>query len=122
MLSSYARSRVSTLPRNTNLRQLVEEADSLATAQDLFDCEISFGRIIGGHWQIERSSLPYREGQSLAPSVEPAPQKNLPGADPIGGTLVIDDVALDGAAMKRAWHISRYEGNRPFRHWFEATE
>jgi len=117
----YARSRAAPLPRNTTLRQLLGAAGSLATAQDLFDCEISFGHIAGGDWRIERSSLPFREGQSLAPSVTPPPPALLAGADPAGGTLVIDDVAPDGAAIKRAWHISRYEGNRPFRDWFAAT-
>lgn len=107
----YARSRVSPLPRNTTLQQLVAESDSIEAAQDLFDCEISFGRIRGDRWQIERSSLPFREGHFLAPTVDPALS-----------TLVIDDIARGGVAIKRAWHISRYEGDEPFRHWFGTAQ
>lgn len=103
----YARSRAMHLPRNTTLHQLVSDAGSIEAAQNFFDCEISFGRRRGARWEIERSSLPYREGQTLAPALDAA-------------SLVIGDVAPTGAASKRAWRIAACESSAadPFFHWF----
>ena len=103
----YARSRATHLPSNTTLHQLVSDAGSIEAAQNIFDCEISCGRRRGTRWEIERSNLPYREGQSLAPAMGAA-------------SLVIDDMTPKGTALKRAWRIAACESNTadPFLHWF----
>lgn len=113
----YARSRVSPLPRNTTLRQLVDESSSITDAQNLFDCEISFGRVGNGHWRIERSSLPFREGHGLAPIID-----SVPPMDPARGMLVVGDVTAEGAAIKRIWHIAACESSRPFDRWFGSEQ
>lgn len=114
---AYARSRVARLPPKTTLRQLVDAAGSIADAQDLVDCEISFGRVAKGCWKIEHSTLPFCEGRCLAPRIEGAL-----GLDLSGARLVIDDIAPDGDAMRRAWEISACAGSAPFDRWFAADD
>ena len=104
----YARGRATTLPAGSVLPQLVEDAASLRAAQDLFDCEISFGRRSGGVWRLERSSHCFREGAALAPRFDAA-----------AGTLAIADVTPDGAAMTRTWRVTAQEGD-PSR-WLAAA-
>ena len=104
----YARGRVDTLPAGSALPQLVADAASLRAAQDLFDCEISFGRRDGGDWRIERSSHCFREGASLAPVFDAA-----------APTLAVADVTPDGATMTRTWRVTAQEG-APSR-WFAAA-
>jgi len=94
----YARGRSEPLPANTDLAQLVENSPSLATAQDLFDCEISFGRREGAAWRIERSSLPFREGCLLGPALDAAP-----------ATLSVDDLSPEGEPTRRRWRIGAWE-------------
>ncbi len=107
----YARGRTVPLPRGATLRELVDGAASLQAAQDLFDCEISFGLRQGGGWRIERSSHCYREGAMLAPALDGA-----------GDSLVVDDVTAAGARFKRAWHIAAQESTTvaPLSHWFAS--
>ena len=107
----YARGRAQALPRGANLSQLVDGAASLQAAQDLFDCEISFGRRQGGHWRVERSSHCFREGAALSPELDSA-----------GGALVIDDVTPEAARFKRAWRITGYESSTfaPVSSWFAS--
>ena len=95
----YARGRENALTAGTILAQLVEAAASLQAAQDLFDCEISFGRRHGHDWRIERSSHCFREGASLAPAFDAA-----------AGTLDIADVTPDGAPLRRRWRVTAQEG------------
>lgn len=66
----YARSRSAELPPGADLTACLKAAGSLEQQQDVFDCEISFGRVQDRQWRIERSSLPFREGHSLRPDVE----------------------------------------------------
>jgi hypothetical protein len=105
----YARGRVQKLPRLTTLTTLLDAAVSLEEAQALFDCEISFGRRSGEELLIERSSLPFREGQSLAPHVDSA-----------ASVLTIDDQDRSGAPIKRTWRIAACESTieNPFAHCF----
>ena len=105
----YARARSVPLPRGENLSELVDGAASLEAAQDLFDCEISFGRRHGGNWRIERSSHCFREGAMLSPELDSA-----------GGALVIDDVTAAGARLQRVWRIAEVESAiaAPLSHWF----
>ncbi len=94
----FVRSRGARLPPGADLAGCLEGARSLTAAQDLFDCEISFGRVTDGDWRIERSSLPFREGHALKPE-----------ADGKSGTLLLDDVTPEGSLMRRAWRIARAE-------------
>jgi len=103
----YARGRDRALPAGAILAQLAEDAASLPAAQDLFDCEISYGRRRDGTWRIARSSHCFREGADLAPAF-----------DAIGRTLSVADVTPDGTPMTRTWRITAREG-APSR-WFAS--
>jgi len=95
----YARGRTTALPLGAKFSQLVDDAASLEASQDLFDCEISFGRRGGDDWRIERSSHCFREGASLSPVLDEA-----------GHTLSIADASPDGATITRTWRIAEQEG------------
>ena len=107
----YARGRAILLPRGTNLVELVDGTASLQAAQDIFDCEISFGRRHGDAWRIERSSHCFREGAMLSPELDSA-----------GGAFVIDDVTPGGGRLRRAWRIAEVESSiaAPLSHWFAS--
>lgn len=94
----FARGRGKALPPGADLAECLESTRSLTAAQDLFDCEISFGRVTDGDWRIQRSSLPFREGHTLKP-----------GADRKRGMLSLDDVTPEGSFVRRAWRIARAE-------------
>jgi hypothetical protein len=64
---------------------------------DFFDCEIALGRITGALWRIAASSLPFREGDSLAPQLA-------------GGMLVTADRSRDGHVTARSWQVEDDEG------------
>ena len=104
----FARSRSVPLPPGADLTECLKTARSLAEEQDLFDCEISFGRVRDHQWRIERSSLPFREGQALRPDIAAGT-----------GSLLLDDVTTEGSAIRRAWQIASYEGTsaKPLRQW-----
>ncbi len=91
----YARGRAASLPRGVTLDQLIDSAASLKAAQDLFDCEISFGFRRADTWCIERSSHCFREGATLSPAL-----------DSVAGFLVIDDVTPEGTRIQRTWRIT----------------
>jgi hypothetical protein len=96
----YARSGISeTLRSGTRLGECIDRASSLEVARELVDCEISFGRIEGGAWMIERSSLPYREGAQLSTELSASEH-----------TCSVADVAADGSAMRRSWNVIELEG------------
>ena len=95
----YARGRANALPLGAKFSRLVDDAASLQAAQDLFDCEISFGRLRGGAWRITHSSHCFREGVSLAPVFDEA-----------AGALSIADATPDGAPMRRTWRVAAQEG------------
>jgi len=59
-------------------------------------------------WRIERSSLPFREGQSLRPDIETGT-----------GSLLVDDMTTEGSSIRRSWQIASYEGTsaKPLRQW-----
>jgi hypothetical protein len=63
-----ARDRATTLSEG-HLRDHVAKAASLEAAQDLVDCEISFGTVTNDGWRIDRSTLPHRVGRLLAPQI-----------------------------------------------------
>ncbi|MBI1205347.1 MAG: hypothetical protein GC182_22825 [Rhodopseudomonas sp.] len=111
----YARGRATPLPAGSTLEQLIEDAASLAAAQNLFDCEISFGHRHcsedGGDWRIARSSHGFREGAALSPLL-----------DDVNGYLSVDDLTSDGAPFKRTWRIAAFESapDAPLALWFGA--
>jgi hypothetical protein len=60
----YARARAVALPAGGSLTELIERTHATREAIIAWlDCEISFGTVRG--WQIERSTLPWRQGQAL---------------------------------------------------------
>ena len=64
----FARDRATPLPPG-RLADLVAGADGLAAMRALVDCELSLGRVRADGWLVERSTLPFREGRTLTPSV-----------------------------------------------------
>lgn len=58
----YARDRALALPPADSLVDVMARADH-ATQRKYVDCELSFGTVRG--WQIQRSTLPWREGARL---------------------------------------------------------
>jgi len=105
----YARGRAEPLPRDTTLSRLLDGATSLDEAQGLFDCEVSFGRSGAEGWRIERSSLPFREGQSLGAELDDDLE-----------SFAIDELTHEGVAIKRSWRVDAWESTRAgtLRHWF----
>ncbi|WP_217236634.1 hypothetical protein [Streptomyces sp. AC555_RSS877] len=94
----YARGRSEPLPAHASLAELVAGAGHLGRARELLDCEVSLGRITGDRWIVERSTLPHREGRSLAPA--------LAG----GAELSVSDTGPGGTAYQLRWEISAAEG------------
>jgi hypothetical protein len=89
----YVRDRGVPLQLGASLPEIV--SDSTPTeARLLLDCEISLGRISGGAWIIERSSLPYRVNADLAPTFA-SDQK----------TVTTADIGNDGAEFTRHWDV-----------------
>jgi hypothetical protein len=94
----YAQGRAKRLPSNTSLSLLLDSAASLEEAQQLFDCEISFGRRSPDGWRIEMSLLPFREGQMLRPELADNLQK-----------LSVDGLTADGNTARLLWRIVDWE-------------
>lgn len=66
----YARNRAVELPRAASFQALLASTSPPREALIAYlDCELSVGRARGGSeaWQIERSTLPWREGSSFRP-------------------------------------------------------
>ncbi|MFG1296040.1 hypothetical protein [Xanthobacter variabilis] len=97
----YARGRAAPLPTGTPLWELVSAAGDETVAQDLLDCEISFGAVRGGGWIVERSSLPFKEGQHLV----------LAGGGRAARHLRVEDQDADGGPLARDWLITSREGD-----------
>lgn len=97
----YARGRAAALPAGTRLHDLAAAAGDIRTAQDLLDCEVSFGTRRDGVWTVERSTLPYKEGRPLA----------LAGAGRPLRHLRVEDQDAEGAPITRAWAIAGSEGD-----------
>jgi hypothetical protein len=99
-LFMFARRRAGEVPARDRLIDCVDGAVNLMEAQDLVDCEISFGRIERDSWRIERSSLPYKENQLLG----------LRSDDSAKGLLRTADVAAMGGFQDRVWEIADVQG------------
>jgi hypothetical protein len=64
----YARNRVTELPKAASLDALLESTHATREQTiEYLDCELSVGRVRGGSvlWEIESSTLPWREGRHL---------------------------------------------------------
>jgi hypothetical protein len=96
----YARARSAHLSDRPNLQACIQMAGSLAEAQDMADCEISFGVVTGRDWLIEKSSLAFKEGRNL--DIRPAA---------VSGHIEIMDFTPDGREITRQWHITAREGD-----------
>lgn len=105
-LFMYARGRLMEMPVGRHLRDCVAEAESLEAAQDLIDCEISQGAITSAGWIVQRSSLPFREAEDLAPD-----HLLQAGEATANGVLITHDTARDGRRMLRHWDILDIEGD-----------
>jgi hypothetical protein len=64
----FVRNRIKDLPRAASLDSLIASTHpSRAQVIEYLDCDFSFGRVHGGSiaWEIQRSTLPWREGHRL---------------------------------------------------------
>jgi hypothetical protein len=68
---AYARGRSTALPALPDLPACIAGAGSVTLAQDMMDCEISFGSVSTTGWTIERSTLPFKEGRRLMTRLVP---------------------------------------------------
>lgn len=83
----------------TTLTDAVRAAESKQAARQLLDFEVAFGQIDNGTWRIERSSLPFRAGQSL-------------GVCSTGlFTLSLSDSHFTEGVRKRHWRIVDLRGD-----------
>jgi hypothetical protein len=93
----FARDRAVPPAACRTLAECVAAAPSLRHAQQLVDCEISFGDVCAGGFRISASSLPFRIGDTLQPQF-------------VRDRLTTRDRAADGAALIRHWEITAGEG------------
>jgi hypothetical protein len=81
----YVRNRATDLPAAASLEALIDSTKaSRAQIEQYLDCEFSVGRVRGGSvpWDIEQSTLPWREGRHLDFIEEIAAIKGGPGLVP----------------------------------------
>ncbi len=93
----FARDRAVRPPAGRTLAECVAAAPGLRDAQQLVDCEISFGDVRVAEFRITASSLPFRIGDALQPQFERAHLTTL-------------DRAPGGAPLVRHWEITAAEG------------
>jgi hypothetical protein len=91
--------RSSAEPRGATLTEAVLAAPSPQAARRLLDFEVAFGQVDNGVWRIERSSLPFRAGQSLEVS------------STSGFTLSVMDSHFDEGTRQRHWRIADLRGD-----------
>jgi hypothetical protein len=94
----FARDRALTLAGPQSLDEYVAAATTLEQAQQLVDCEISFGRALPAGFQITASTLPWRVGARLDPRIARSQLTTL-------------DCAANGSAVSRRWEIVGAEGD-----------
>ena len=95
---AYVRDRAGPLPRGATLAECVVGAASLGAARALIDCEISLGRVSGGGWRIERSSLQGRVGDTLILNWEDR-------------RLGIAEHGANGRKTTKTWEILEFEAS-----------
>jgi hypothetical protein len=99
-LFMYARGRSAQHAATRTLHECLQDASNLKAAQDLIDCEISQGVVSAAGWVIQRSTLPFKEGVALDPSIVRGRSQ----------TLTIADLSRDGRPMRRIVDITESEG------------
>jgi hypothetical protein len=95
----FARDRSLVPPAKKTLGECIAEAASLEHAQQLVDCEISFGNVSPNGFCITQSSLPYRRGDVLKQRLT-------------NDTVITMDRAPNGDPIARHWRITESEGER----------
>jgi hypothetical protein len=86
----------------TTLANCIAETQDINAAQDLVDCEVSFGNVETAGWRITHSTLPWREGNCLQPQ-----RKSFPG----GFGLRIGDISAEGHSVMRNWVVETVQGS-----------
>ncbi|MEN6544027.1 hypothetical protein [Parvibaculum sp.] len=99
-LFMYARARSAAAAAGLHLQDCVAGAASLEEAQDLVDCEISQGVVSSAGWIVQRSSLPFREGERIDPVWD----------SKASGAIVLSDVDAQGRDVSRRWQILDAQG------------
>ncbi|MGE2731275.1 allophanate hydrolase [Mycolicibacterium vaccae] len=97
---AYARNRspAVALESGADLAHLVAHAD-LEDARALLDLEISLGTVENGVWRINRSTLPFRVGDDLAPTRD-------------GAEVSVGDRTPAGDAARHHWVVLRDHSDR----------
>ena len=96
-LFMIARERYCDVPEGLTLAECVAGAPDMARAQEFLDCEISQGAVTSTGWFVQRSSLPFREGKSLAPAR-------------MGDLFEMQDQDRAGKPFTRRWEITDLRG------------
>ncbi|HET9629247.1 MAG TPA: 2-oxoglutarate and iron-dependent oxygenase domain-containing protein [Novosphingobium sp.] len=96
---AYARARTRALAAGELERRLAT-ADP-AECRELVDCEISMGTVTPAGWRIDRSSLPWRVGDTLVAA----------GAQIAGARLDVADTAVDGLPFRRGLRLIELHGS-----------
>ena len=96
-LFMIARERYCAVPEGLTLAECVAGAADMARAQEFLDCEISQGAVTSTGWFVQRSSLPFREGKSLAPART-------------GDLFEMQDQDRAGKPFTRRWEITDLRG------------
>ena len=94
----FARDRALPLAGPQSLNECVAGAATLRQAQQLVDCEISFGRALPAGFLIGASTLPWRIGALLEQRIARSQLTTL-------------DCATNGSAITRRWEIVDVEGD-----------
>jgi hypothetical protein len=97
-LFMFARDRALAIAGPQALGDYVAAAATLRQAQQLVDCEISFGRALTEGFRITASTLPWRIGALLEPRI-------------MRTKLTTLDCAPNGSAITRRWEIADVEGD-----------
>jgi hypothetical protein len=92
-----ARARTAPLPPGHDLSACLRAGRRIEEKQDLFDFEVSLGKIdVSGRFiVVERSTLPFKEGKKWAVRFVPSSP----------GFVEIEDVDADGNTFHRSWRI-----------------
>lgn len=96
-LFMMARERVCPAPSGLTLADCVAGAASVERAREFLDCEISQGAVTSTGWIVQRSSLPFREGRTVAPRL-------------LGDLFETADMDAKGKPFTRRWEITDLRG------------
>jgi hypothetical protein len=94
----FARDRAQTPAALQHLTDCVAGSADIKAAQDLVDCEISFGVVGPAGYRITASTLPFRIGDTLDQHFTE-------------NGLIVQDRAADGAFIRRHWDVTHCEGD-----------